>query len=236
MTTELVKNIEDAIVSEKVLYIFLDEAGNFDFSAKGTAYFTFTAMSMFRPFHAIAELFALKYDLWESGLEIDCFHAAEDRQPVRDRVFGIIDRLVSPFRVDCQIVEKRKTNPALQEDHGRFYQTILDILLRFVLKEAQKLKIDRTIVVADRIPVEKQRKEIEKAVKLTLSKWSRESGIPYSMMFHTSKSDVNLQITDYLNWAVFRKWERQDKRSYDLIGNVFRTEFETFGIGEKKYY
>jgi hypothetical protein len=218
-----------------VLYIFLDEAGNFDFSPTGTAYFTFTAFSLSRPFGGISELVALKYDLWEAGVNFECFHAAQDRQAVRDRVFEILQGHLLGCRVDCQIVEKRKTNPALQKDHGRFYHTILDILLRHVLAKQSALPT-RVIVVADQIPIERKRKEVEKATKLTLAGWSKQTGVPYSLMFHSSKSDLNLQIADYLNWAVFRKWERQDLRSYALISRYVKSEFETFKSGKDVYY
>jgi len=218
-----------------VLYIFLDEAGNFDFSPGGTSYFTFTAFSLKRPFGGMTELANLKYDLWESELELECFHAAEDRQAVRDRVFAILQHHLPACRVDCQIVEKRKTNPALQRDHGRFYHTILDTLLRHVLSK-QSSNPDRVIVVVDQIPVERRKKEIEKATKLTLAWWSKQTGMPYSVMFHSSKSDLNLQIADYLNWAVFRKWEREDQRSYDLVLKYVTSEYETFKRGPDLYY
>jgi len=224
-----------AETSRQVLYIFLDEAGNFDFSPTGTAYFTFTAFSLKRPFGGVTELVNLKYDLWEAGLELERFHAAEDRQIVRDRVFQIIGQHLPDCRVDCQIVEKRKTNPGLHKDHGRFYHTIVDILLRHVLAK-QSSTPAKVIVVADQIPVERKRKEIEKATKLTLAWWSKQSGAPYSVMFHSSKSDLNLQIADYLNWAVFRKWERNDQRSHSLISRFVTSEFETFKRGSDVYY
>lgn len=217
------------------LYIFLDEAGNFDFSPTGTAHFTFSAFSIRRPFGGVEELTNLKYDFWESGLELECFHATEDRQTVRDQVFNILARGLPPCRVDCQVVEKRKTNPVLQKDHGRFYHTILQILLLYVLKQ-QPNNLSKVIVVADQIPVKKTKKEIEKATKQTMAGWSRKSGVPYSVMFHSSKSDINLQIADYFNWAIFRKWERGDKRSYDLVSKIVKSEYETFKGGGETYY
>ena len=75
---------------KRVLYIFLDEGGNFDFSTGGTKYFTLTALSKERPFQAYMPLCELKYDLIELGTEIEFFHAAEDRQAVRNSVFDII--------------------------------------------------------------------------------------------------------------------------------------------------
>jgi len=62
------------------LYLFLDEGGNFDFSKTGTKYFVITSLTKQRPFAAYKELVELKYDLIESGVNLEYFHAAEDRQ------------------------------------------------------------------------------------------------------------------------------------------------------------
>jgi hypothetical protein len=47
-------------------YIFLDEAGNLDFSLKGTSYFVLTSVSMRRPFPACTALDAYKHDCIET--------------------------------------------------------------------------------------------------------------------------------------------------------------------------
>ena len=74
---------------KRILYIFLDEGGNLDFSKNGTKYFTITGLSKERPFEAFKASNNLKYDRIESGTEIEYFHASEDRQVVRDEVFKI---------------------------------------------------------------------------------------------------------------------------------------------------
>jgi len=80
--------------SAEYLYIFLDEGGNFDFSPTGTKYFTLTCISKTRPFQIAPALDSLKYDLIETGLDIEYFHAAEDRQAVRDKVFAAIQKFM----------------------------------------------------------------------------------------------------------------------------------------------
>jgi hypothetical protein len=59
----------------RFLYIFLDEAGNLDFSSNGTKYFLLTSVTKERPFLAYKEMTELKYDLVEQGLDIEYFHA-----------------------------------------------------------------------------------------------------------------------------------------------------------------
>lgn len=48
-------------MSGRFLYVFLDEAGNFDFSSGGTKYFILSAVSKERPFRAYQEMTELKY-------------------------------------------------------------------------------------------------------------------------------------------------------------------------------
>lgn len=98
------------------LYVFLDEGGNFDFSPSGTRYFTFTSVTKARPFQIAPILDHLKYDLIETGLNFEYFHAAEDRQAVRDQVFHAIQRFLPSLRIDSLIVDKCKTGPALQDE------------------------------------------------------------------------------------------------------------------------
>lgn len=84
------------------------------------------------------------------------------------------------------------------------------------------------------IPMQKKKKAIEKALKLTLAE--KMPKIPYMIYHHTSKSNEYLQFVDYVNWAIFRRWEREDLRSYDLIKDAVKSEFDIFRSGERFYY
>lgn len=73
--------------------------------------------------------------------------------------------------------------------------------------------------------MEKKRKAIEGAIKETLARMlPREAR--YRLLHHESKSSFDLQIVDYVNWAIYRKWERGELRSYDLIRPAVRQEIE----------
>lgn len=62
-------------MSSRVRYLFLDEAGNFDFSPSGTAFFILGSLFKERPFAAYRQLTELKYDLIEGGQDLEYFHA-----------------------------------------------------------------------------------------------------------------------------------------------------------------
>lgn len=218
----------------KHLYVFLDEAGNFDFSPRGSQYFILTAVSRARPMAWDASVTALRYDLMEAGQGIEYFHASEDTQPVRDRVFEIIAGDIAAVRADALIVEKSKTYPSLRSEEV-FYPRMLGYLMRYILKPGMLRTGGGVTVITDRIPVRKKRVAVESAVKHTLSS-AISRGIRHQILHHESRSIVGLQVADYINWAVFRKWERQDVRSYDLICPALRSEFDLFRRGNKRYY
>ena len=227
--------MQDSNTEQKqCLYIFLDEAGNFDFSPSGTRYFVFTSLTKCRPFEAYKALTELKYDLIELGINLGYFHAAEDQQVTRNRVFDIIANHLAEVRLDSLIVEKRKTGPSLQTEI-RFYPEMLGYLLQYVVKGTDLKTIKEIIIVTDRIPIARKREAVEKAVKQTLTAVLPKD-VRYKIFHHESKSNLDLQIIDYCSWAIYRKWDRGDKRSYDKIRGAIRSEFDIFRTGERNYY
>lgn len=177
------------------LYMFLDEAGDFNFTVSGTKFFMITAITKARPFFLDDPITSLKYDLIEVGLDIEYFHASEDRQAVRDQVFTIISNNLKDFRIDSLIVEKRKTGPALQVLE-RFYPKMIGYLIRYVLEPKNLSDYTEVIVITDTIPVSRKREAVEKAVKQILSKMLP-TGTRYRILHHASKSCVSLQVADY---------------------------------------
>jgi hypothetical protein len=214
--------------------MFLDEGGNLDFSAKGSRYFSLSCITIERPFLLHTALDGYKYDLIEFGKNIEYFHCADDNSFVRARVFQIIQQNLQAFRIDSLIVEKCKTGPALQETM-KFYPKMLGYLIRYVVKGYDLNKVDEIIVITDSIPVNKRRQAIEKAVKTTLAEMLP-IDTEYRILHHASKSHYGLQIADYCNWAILRKWERGDAEHYETIKPSLQSEYNIFQSGTRKYY
>ncbi len=219
---------------EKYLYIFLDEGGNLDFSPNGTKLFLVTSLAKERPFEAYKELFELKYDLIEQGIHIESFHATEDKQAVRDKVFSIIENNIEGIRVDSVIVDKCKTGPALQEP-VKFYSKMVGYVLRYVLSQFTLANYKEVLVFTDSMPVEKLKNAMQKAIKETLAEMLPKTA-RYRLFHHASKACIDLQIVDYCNWAIYRKHDRNDERSFSKIAKAVKSEFKIFETGNKKYY
>lgn len=219
------------------VYIFLDEGGNFDFSQAGSKYFTLTSVSLYRPFTLHTDLDTYKYDLIEHRIqpriEIEYFHCADDNRHVRNKVFSMLRSSVPDCSVDSVIIEKSKTGPALQPPE-KFYPKMLGYLLRYAVEKASQ-GVGEVVVITDSLPVAKKRKAVEKAVKIVLADMLP-TGVPYRVMHHSSRAHYGLQIADYFNWAIYRKWERGDASSHAKIASQIRSEFDIFKGGTTHYY
>lgn len=216
------------------VYIFLDEGGNFDFSSKGTPYFVLTSVTMKRPFSTHAQIDEYKHDCLEYGLNTEYFHCAEDNAHVRKKVFGILGNALNHIKIDSLVVEKRKTGPALH-DEKQFYPKMLGYLLRHVMERENGTHIDEIIVITDTIPIKRKRESVEKAIKHILREMLPED-CRFKILHHASKSHYGLQIADYCNWAIFRKWQTGDTEYYDRIKPALSSEFDIFRTGTRYYY
>jgi hypothetical protein len=112
---------------------------------------------------------------------------------------------------------------------------MLGYLLRYVIPREIRNGVDEVIVITDTIPIQKKRQAIEKAIKGALAKMLP-AGMRYRILHHASRSHYGLQIADYCNWAVFRKWQKGEVEFYDLIKPAVKSEFEIFRTGTTLYY
>ena len=227
--------VEQMMFLGKTAYVFLDEGGNFDFSDKGTSWFSLTSITKYRPFICYNSLISKRYDLIESGIELEYFHASHDRQTTRNEVFGSIKKCISEMRVDSILVNKRKTDPQLYSVE-KFYPIVLYYLLYNVFNGMIEEGADNIIVFTDTIPIQRKRRSVSKAIKESLAEMLPR--IPYRMFHHESKSNVGLQIADYCNWAIYKKWEsdRGELRPYRVVQKAIRSEHDIFANRETEYY
>jgi len=205
-------------------YFFFDESGNLDFSPNGSRYYFFGLLTTRDPAPLSVALTRLRYELLAEGLELENFHAAEDTQSVRGRVFQRITE-VGGFELDVLVADKRRFRPELH-DALEFYSCLANVLLDAVLRRHAQGS-DRLVVVTDRLPLQRHRKAAEKAFKSAIRNTLAER--PFSIVHHASSAHALLQVVDYCTWAVQRKWHRGDTRSYELISGTIRSVYEAFG-------
>ncbi len=167
------------------------------------------------------------------GINIGHFHCSEDNSYIKNKVFSMIEGLEN-IKIDSIVVEKSKTMNHLQEI-GEFYPKMLGYLLKYVLEQSHQENIKEFVIITDSIPVKRKKEVIVKTIKKTL-KETVDNRIKYRIYHHKSMAHYNLQIADYCNWAIFKKWESEKDLFYKKIKKLIRSEFDIFQKGGDKYY
>lgn len=219
------ENIPQSAISD-VVYIFVDEAGDMDFSPKGSKYYMFNFLVKTRPFQLHEYIANYRYELIERNLDplvkdildIEKFHACEDNRYIRRRMFEIIGTFAKEaVQVYAYILEKSKVNPDKRKENHIFFA---DNLAYAITQLLDKININRDfIIITDSLPVkskkERQVGALKKGIKAYLK--ANKLGSRYTIHHHCSASSSNLQIIDYVGWAIYRKYEHGDPSYYELI-------------------
>jgi len=226
----------------RTLFIFIDESGNFDFSPKGTKYFILSAVSTLNPLGK-EKLEEIKYDLMKNGTNLEYFHATEDKQVVRNKVYSFIENL-KDIEIDSVIAQKNKTNPSLYvstkkkkpKKGEKLYTLALQTLLQYIFRRYNNsAEVDQVVIVLSSIFDLNKRELIKKTIKIYLKQIFSN---PFYLYFHQNRSDKNTQIADYCCWAIYKKWTDGEIRPYSAVnkGNKIKSEFDIFKTGKTIYY
>lgn len=178
------------------------------------------------------EVMTLRRELaWEGRRDDACIHATSDPQDVRDQVFALLQN--HDFRVDATILEKAKAQPHVRETQERFYKYAWYFHLKHVGPKVFD-GCDQAFVCAASIGTKKAkgifRNTLNSVVDQTIP------GLEWRTSFWEAKSDPCLLVADYCCWAIQRKWESGDDRSYVLIQDEIATEFDLWRSGTTTYY
>lgn len=207
------------------IYIFVDEAGDMDFSINGSQHYMFNFLIKRRPFSLHEYIASYRYSLLERNLnplydrlDIERFHACEDNKYIKAELFNIISTFnANLVKVYSYILDKTKVAPNKRQEKDKFY---IDNLSYAIEKLLDELNIDKNfIIITDRLPIEKNKNKQVGALKRGIKEYLSSKGLKlrYDIFHHSSASSANLQIVDYISWAIFRKYEHKDSSYYKKI-------------------
>lgn len=230
----------------RTLFLFIDESGNFDFSSSGTKYFVLSCLSTFFPIEGRDKLLKLRYKLLSDGFNQEFFHATEDAQATRDKVFDIINNFTDDIEIHAVIAQKNKANPSLYREEyykkgnkilrivgADFYQRVCRTLLQYVFRRSNFKNASKIVIVLGVLFT----RDKQSLILRTLKKYLKQNfSMPFEIYFHRSYADLNCQSADYFGWAIAIKWERNEKRSFNLIADKVKSEYQIFKRGETIYY
>ena len=222
-------------IEKPQIYCFADEAGNFDFrpptaSRNASRFFVLTTVTMNSC--AVGDaLLELRRSLAIQGRhDPSHFHAAEDSQGVRDAVFDVLAR--HDFRVDATVFEKCKAYPSVKDNERYFYRLAWYLHFKYAAPLIGGVFRRPILVVAASVSTKGRQSEFHAAVR---SVADQVYPGPIETAMWPSASDPCLWVADYCTWAIQRKWERGDERSYRLVKDRIRSEFDVWRRGTALY-
>ena len=216
------------------LFIFADEAGCFNFSRNPGAsrYYIICTISCASCSGLGSSLLELRRELvWDGAPIGEYFHASEDKQPVRDRVFDLLRR--HDFSIQATILEKSKALPRIRPTEHRFYQYGWFYHFRHVAPKIIQGVTELHITTAS-VGTHKAQGRFSAAVNDVIQQVA--SGRTHRTNFCRSIADPCLQAADYCTWAIQKKWERGNVLSYNLIRDRIIHEVDMWSHGTTHHY
>ena len=214
-------------------FIFSDETGDFTFTRKPNVSKYFILCTVCMPDCEVRnDLIDLRQELvWQDAPLGDYFHASTDKQEIRDAVFETICK--HEFTIQATIMEKSKAQPQIRIDRPFFYKT--GWYFHFKHGVSHTIKKDcETLITAASIGTKKERLSFSNPVDDVMRQTMRTRN--WKTDFRPASSDPCLQVADYCAWALHKKWEHNDLRSYELISNRITYEYDLWRRGTEHYY
>jgi hypothetical protein len=212
--------------------VMADESGNFDFSHNqgATKYLILCTMTA-DGFELGNQLLELRRTLAFEGRHLRAdFHASEDPQAVRDRVYEVLQD--ADVRVDATFLEKSKAQPHLRS-RPALYKMAWYLHFKYVAPRVVR-RDDRLLVIAASMGTKKEKGAFLEAIHDVVDQVS--PCRDYRVAFWRDESEPSLWAVDYFAWALQRKYESQDDRSYVLIDHLVKSEFDVWETGTTHYY
>lgn len=199
-------------VSRDTLFVFIDESGNFDFSAKGTRHFVLSAHITPTPLECGARLSELTYEFLARGLVNQVpIHATQNSVRTRHLVISRLCVRMHQCRAISVFVEKKNLEDVFQNDVAMYgiCATALVAKLTDSITECST----PIILLFDATLTSNKRATFLRVLKTSLKKATREFHIHFRPVSH----DVNGQIADYYAWSAFRDLESKDSYWLNML-------------------
>lgn len=214
-------------------FVFADESGCLTFTRKQNVSRYFIICTVTLDSCDIGQhLLDLRRQLaWQEYPLNEYFHATEDRQVVRDAVFDLLR--AQHFRIDATILEKSKARPHVRNSSDSFYRYAWFYHFKHIAPRIVKSDDELLVSIASIGPRKKQaifRSSVNDVVQQSLR------DVEWKTDFCPAAADPCLQIADYCAWALKKKWENNDLRSYNLISDKIHSEFDLWQTGTTHYY
>ncbi|MDO8516170.1 MAG: DUF3800 domain-containing protein [bacterium] len=196
------------------MYIFLDESGDLGFGKGSSKWFLFTLVVVDDP--RILERVIKKT---RQGLKkkykhtLSELHAYHSDDITRTRILTKL--ATKDIEIVTTILNKEKVYVDLRNQKNYLYNFTANIILDRLIKKKFIAGDKHISLVVDRKDTKKRLKENFISYITKAMQERRDGG--FEMSLAASHDEKGLQAVDFISWAIFRKYERNDLKFYELI-------------------
>ena len=207
------------------MLIYLDESGDlgFNFKEGASAFFVISFIAMDEPIslklkramkkvkqkHRIPKKVEIKGNNSSPALRLDVLRAIS----------------ALPIEIYTIIVDKKKIDKHLRNDTNIFYNYMVNLIVAPYL---EREKINEAHIIAD-LRITKTAKGMRFADYLKYKLFfERKLYIELIIEFLDSRKSYGLQAVDFVSYSLFRKYERKDKKYYQIIEKRVKGEKKLF--------
>lgn len=190
----------------------MDESGDLGFSKGSSKWFLFT-LAITSDKRALERVVKKVWQPLKSRHKhLGELHAYHANQVTRSRILRKIAE-IDDLKVLTVVLNKEKVYVDLQDQKNYLYNYTANILL-------DRLHQKGVLNTGD-IELYIDRKDTKKALTENFVNYLTESmdkrGRKMKVTLHTSTANKSIQAVDFLSWAIFRKYEKNDYQYYELI-------------------
>lgn len=194
--------------------IFLDESGDLGFKPQSSGWFLFTLV-LTNDHRKIEKCIKLVHkSLKNKYKKVGELHAYHSQANTKKLVLTKLSK-VDDLKVLCIVLNKKKVYVDLQNQKNYLYNYTANILLD---------RLHRKKIIDTREVVEMfiDQKDTSKFIKDNFEKYlkdnlTRRGSSKIKIMICPSHTEKCLQAVDFISWAIFRKYEKNDYEYYEII-------------------
>ena len=122
---------------------------------------------------------------------------------------------MSDIQIMSLVLNKRKTQSLCKQSVNDIYNFLLKELVKSLINNNIFVHIQNIRLIIDKKDTNKNLDKIivSTITKVLTSHWDGE----FQIVLERSENSKELQVVDFIAWAIFRKYELGDYRFYDLI-------------------
>jgi hypothetical protein len=199
-----------------MFYVFLDESGDLGFSNKSSRWFILTMA--FTNNHRKIEKCIKKVhrNLKKKYKRVAELHAYHTDAITRKRILQLLSE-AEDLKILCIILNKKKVHIDLQNQKNYLYNYTANILL-------DRLSNKKIYNTGDKIRVCIDQRETNKFLKENFKNYLNSNLVKkenndFEVKIRPSQAEKCLQAVDFISWAIFRKYEKNDYEYYEIIKN-----------------